>query len=76
MMGWMTSMPLLVTLHLNNGVTITQEMTLQQKQRISRTLNQAVLPVTPYETTVDDAHYEIPWRSISHISFHSWETLP
>ncbi len=72
----MSSTLLLVTLHLNNGVTITQEMTLQQKQRISRTLNQAVLPLTPYETSVDDARYEIPWRSISHISFHTWENLP
>ncbi|GBF07735.1 hypothetical protein DAERI_160113 [Deinococcus aerius] len=59
---------LTVHLHLCNGDVITIPMTRSQRDRLGRTLNQAVLPVTPFEATVDGADLSIPWRSIAYLS--------
>ncbi|WP_102125843.1 hypothetical protein [Deinococcus planocerae] len=59
---------LTVKLHLCNGDVITTTLTLAQKNRLSRTLNQAVLPVTPFTLNANGAELEIPWRTIGYLS--------
>lgn len=59
---------LTVKLHLCNGDVITTTLTLAQKNRLSRTLNQAVLPMTPFTLHSAGAELEIPWRTIGYIS--------
>lgn len=59
---------LTVTLYLCNGNILALEMTRSQKDRVSRTLNQASLPVTPFVVQVDGADLEIPWRSIRYLA--------
>lgn len=59
---------LTVLLHLNNGAVITTTMTRSQRDRVSRTLNQEILPNTPYEMEEDGTELLIPWRSIGYIS--------
>lgn len=59
---------LTVKLHLCNGDVISTTLTQAQKSRLSRTLNQAVLPVTPFTVNVGGAELEIPWRTIGYIS--------
>ncbi|BDP42954.1 hypothetical protein DAETH_29230 [Deinococcus aetherius] len=59
---------LTVKLHLCNGDVITTTLTLAQKNRLSRTLNQAVLPATPFILNAGGAELEIPWRTIGYIS--------
>ncbi len=69
---------LTVLLHLNNGNVITTTMTRSARDRVSRTLNQEILPNTPYEVEVDSHEMLIPWRSIGYLSArpHSQEALP
>ncbi|WP_216321602.1 hypothetical protein [Deinococcus aestuarii] len=57
-----------VKLHLCNGDVITTTLTPAQKNRLSRTLNQAVLPLTPFTLHAAGAEVEIPWRTIGYIS--------
>lgn len=58
-----------VTLHIINGDRLALPgLTRHQHERITRTLNQAVLPVTPFMTQVDGLTVEIPWRCIAYTS--------
>ncbi|AHX26503.1 DUF2442 domain-containing protein [Deinococcus deserti] len=57
-----------VKLHLAGGDVIALNMTLSQKNRISRTMNQNQLPTTPFTTQVNGLDIEIPWRSIAYLS--------
>ncbi|WP_034386199.1 hypothetical protein [Deinococcus sp. YIM 77859] len=59
---------LTVNLHLCNGDVVTLDMTPTQRDRLSRTLNQAALPTTPFEIAVNGCNLAIPWRSISYLS--------
>lgn len=59
---------LTVNLHLCNGDVITLNMTPSQRNRLSRTLNQAVLPPTPFIASAGESELAIPWRSIGYIS--------
>ncbi|GGK36030.1 hypothetical protein GCM10008955_32470 [Deinococcus malanensis] len=59
---------LTVHVHLNSGDTIVLEMSLSQKNRLSRTINQATLPTLPFVAVVDGRTIEIPWRSIGYLS--------
>ncbi len=56
-----------VTLHLINGDRLALPgLTRHQHERLTRTLNQAVLPTEPYVTQVDGERVEVPWRSIAY----------
>ncbi|GMA15593.1 hypothetical protein E5F05_20625 [Deinococcus metallilatus] len=59
---------LTVNLHLCNGDLVTLQVTPSQRDRLSRTLNQTVLPNTPFEVHVDGRTLMIPWRSIGYLS--------
>ena len=59
---------LTVNLHLCNGDVVTIPATRSQRDRLNRTLNQAVLPAVPFEATVNGADLLIPWRSIAYLS--------
>lgn len=59
---------LTVNLHLCNGDVVALRMTRSQQDRLSRTLNQANLPATPFEVKGEGGHFLIPWRSIAYIS--------
>ncbi|GGK43587.1 hypothetical protein GCM10008955_41680 [Deinococcus malanensis] len=59
---------LTVHLHLTNGDTILLEMSLSEKNRFSRTLNQATLPSLPFVAVVNGMTVEIPWRSVGYVS--------
>lgn len=59
---------LTVNLHLCNGDVIAAPMTSSQRDRVSRTLNQAALPVLPLEVVAGGATLLIPWRSIAYLS--------
>ncbi len=59
---------LTVNLHLCNGDIITLPLTRSQTNRLGRTLNQTVLPPTPFEVTVNGTDLMIPWRSIAYLS--------
>ncbi|GBF06368.1 hypothetical protein DAERI_080159 [Deinococcus aerius] len=59
---------LTVNIHLINGDVITTTMTRAQRDRVSKTLNQTLLPNAPFEITAGEADLLIPWRSIGYIS--------
>ncbi|AHX26490.1 hypothetical protein DEDE109153_04080 [Deinococcus deserti] len=59
---------LTVKMHLAGGDIIALNMTPSQKNRLSKTINQAQLPTLPFTANVDGVDVEIPWRSISYIS--------
>ncbi|MEW6420787.1 MAG: hypothetical protein AB1511_03525 [Deinococcota bacterium] len=59
---------LTLNLHMCNGDVVAIRVTPSQRDRISRTLNQAVLPTTPFEVQVDGGILMIPWRSIGYLS--------
>lgn len=59
---------LTVKLHLAGGDIIALDITPSQKDRLSRTINQAQFPTLPFTANVGGVNVEIPWRSISYIS--------
>ncbi|GGK25719.1 hypothetical protein GCM10008955_19320 [Deinococcus malanensis] len=59
---------LTVKLHLAGGDIIALDITPSQKDRLSRTINQAHLPTLPFTASIGGVDVEIPWRSISYIS--------
>lgn len=67
---------LTVTLYLCNGNLLALEMTRSQKDRLSRTLNQATLPTTPLSVNIDGADLEIPWRAIRYIASRPRASAP